>query len=278
MELSSYQIADLKRGPEVAVITNLFREHIDWHGSEEVYRSDKLRLLGLPGVRVAVVNARDERLIRAVHADAATLLYGLPGGWDAGAGGVTLRGELVVSQEELPLRGEHNTLNLCAALATLSAWGIATPPLPEALRGFQALPHRLEVVSERDGVQWVDDSISTTPESTLAALTSFAGREIVLLGGGQDRGQDYTRLGQMLAERGAAIVGLPTTGGRLVAAARTAGVPATRAILTDGMEEAVLRARVLAAPGTTILLSPAAPSYDNYRNFEERARHFRALV
>jgi UDP-N-acetylmuramoylalanine--D-glutamate ligase len=278
VELSSYQIADLETGPEVAVITNLFREHTDWHGSEEVYRSDKLRLLELPGLRVAIVNGRDERLVRAVRADATTALYGLPGGWDTGVDGVTLRGELVVPAAELPLRGEHNALNLCAALAALSASGIVIPPLPDALRGFQALPHRLEVVSERDGIRWVDDSISTTPESTLAAIASFADHEIVLLGGGQDRGQDYTQLGRMLAERGAAVVGLPTTGSRLVAAARTAGVPAPRAIVTNGMEEAVLRARALAAPGTTILLSPAAPSYDSYRNFEERAGHFRALV
>jgi UDP-N-acetylmuramoyl-L-alanine---L-glutamate ligase len=278
VELSSYQIADLETGPEMAVITNLFREHTDWHGSEEVYQADKLRLLGLPGVRAAVVNARDERLVHAVRSDAATTLYGLPKGWDAGVDGVTLGGELVVPAAELPLRGEHNALNLCAALAALSAAGIAIPPLPDALRGFQALPHRLEVVSERDGIRWVDDSISTTPESTLAAIASFAGHEIVLLGGGQDRGQDYAQLGRMLAERGAAVVGLPTTGSRLVAAARTAGVPAPRAIVTDGMQEAVSRARALAGPGTTILLSPAAPSYDSYRNFEERARHFRALM
>jgi UDP-N-acetylmuramoylalanine--D-glutamate ligase len=278
VELSSYQIADLETGPEVAVITNLFREHTDWHGSEEAYQTDKLRLLGLPGVRAAVVNARDERLVRAVHADAATTLYGLPAGWDAGPGGVSLRGELVVTAEGLPLRGEHNALNLCAALAALSASGIETPPLPAALHGFQALPHRLEAVSERDGILWVDDSISTTPESTLAALTSFADHEIVLLGGGQDRGQDYAQLGRMLAERGAAVVGLPTTGPRLVAAARTAGVPAARAIVTDGMEAAVLRARALAGPGATILLSPAAPSYDTYHNFEERGAHFRTLA
>jgi UDP-N-acetylmuramoylalanine--D-glutamate ligase len=278
VELSSYQIADLQTGPEVAVITNLFREHTDWHGSEEVYQTDKLRLLGLSGVRVAVVNARDDRLIRAVHADAATTLYGLPGGWDAGPGGVTLRGEIVVTAAELPLRGEHNALNLCAALTALSAYGVETPLLPDALNDFQALAHRLEVVSEHDGILWVDDSISTTPESTLAALTSFADHEIVLLGGGQDRGQDYAQLGRTLAECGAAIVGVPTTGPRMVAAARTAGVPATRAIVTDGMEEAVLRARALAGPGATILLSPAAPSYDTYRNFEERGAHFRTLA
>ncbi len=278
VELSSYQIADLESGPEVAVITNLYREHTDWHGSEEAYYTDKLRLLGLPGVRATVLNAREQRLVEAARADVATTFYGAPGGWDAGPGGVALCGELMVPAAELPLRGEHNALNLCAALAGLSAAGIATPRLPDALRGFQSLPHRLEVVAERDRVMWIDDSISTTPESTLAALASFADRAIVLLAGGQDRGQDYAELGRALAERGAAVIGLPTTGPRVVAAARRAGVPATHAIETSGMEEAVTWARELARQDGAILLSPAAPSYDSYRDFQARGAHFQALA
>jgi UDP-N-acetylmuramoyl-L-alanine---L-glutamate ligase len=287
VELSSYQIADLQQGPEEAVVTSLFREHSEWHGSQEAYFADKLRLLGLPGVRVAVANGRDERLVAAARGAAAATLYGVAPGWDAGPDGVTLRGEPVVATSDLPLRGEHNALNLCAALAGLEAFGVATPRLPDALRGFQGLPHRLQVVTERDGALWIDDSISTTPESTLAALASFGEHEIVLLGGGQDRGQDYTELGRMLAERGAAVIGLPTTGPRLVAAARRDGVPVARAIETSGMEEAVARARALVGvararspvgPDVVVLLSPAAPSYDNYLNFEERAAHFRELA
>jgi UDP-N-acetylmuramoylalanine--D-glutamate ligase len=278
VELSSYQVADLQTGPEVAVLTNLFREHTDWHGSEEAYRRDKLRLLGLPGVRAAVLGAREQQVADAVRPDAAQIFYGQPGGWNAGPDGIAWRGEVVAPAAKLPLRGEHNALNVCAALTALAAAGIATPPLPDALRGFKALAHRLEVVVERDRVMWVDDSISTTPESTLAALASFADREIVLLGGGQDRGQDYEALGRALAARGAAVIGLPSTGPRLVAAARRAGVPTTRAIEADGMEQAIVHARPLAGPGTTILLSPAAPSYDNYRNFQERGALFQALA
>jgi UDP-N-acetylmuramoylalanine--D-glutamate ligase len=287
VELSSYHTADLGTGPEVAVVTNLFREHTDWHGSEEAYRADKLRLLGLPGVRAAVLPAREPRLLDAVGPGVASTFYGQPDGWDAGPAGLTLRDELVVATAELPLRGVHNTLNLCAALTALAAAGLRTPRLPDALRGFRALPHRLEVVAEHERVVWVDDSISTTPESTLAALASFADHPVVLLAGGQDRGQDYTELGRALAACGAAVLGLPTTGPRVVAAARRAGVPATRALETTGMEEAVARARALVGlaraqelpeQGATVLLSPAAPSYDTYRDFEERGAHFQALA
>jgi UDP-N-acetylmuramoylalanine--D-glutamate ligase len=279
VELSSYQIADLEVGPEVAVVTSLFREHLDWHGSEEAYRAEKLRVLGLPGVRVAVIDAGSEQLAQApLGADVELHAYGIPGGWELTARGIELRGELALQREELPLPGEHNALNLCGALAALEAGGIAPPPLLEALRGFRPLPHRLEAIADRDGILWVDDSISTTPESTVAALASFPEREIVLIGGGQDRGQDYAGLAGELARRGAVLVGLPSTGPRLVAAARAAGVPSARAVEADGMEDAVAIARELGQRGAVILLSPAAPSYDHYRDFEDRGERFRALA
>jgi len=277
LELSSYQIADLDNGPETAVITNLFREHLDWHRSEEVYREEKLRIFRLPGVRTAVVNAREPELVQAASGVENLVLYGEPSGWDCDEAGVRRAGELVIETADLPLPGPHNALNLCAALTALEAAGI-DPPLPDGLAGFASLPHRLQACGERDGVAWVDDSISTTPESTLAALEAFAGRDVVLLAGGQDRGQDYTGLGAALARRGAAIVGMPTTGERAVAAARQAGVPPARAVAAADLATAVEAARGIARPGGVILLSPAAPSYDHFRNFEERGDRFRELL
>ncbi|HSZ70645.1 MAG TPA: UDP-N-acetylmuramoyl-L-alanine--D-glutamate ligase [Solirubrobacteraceae bacterium] len=280
VELSSYQIADLASGPEIAVFTNLYREHLDWHRSDAAYRADKLRLLALPEVRARVLNGRDAQLLAACPAGVEEpLLFGTPADWDADARGIVWRGEHVaLASADLPLRGEHNALNLCAALSAIGAIPVPLPPLPDALRSFHALPHRLEPLGEHDGIQWVDDSISTTPESTLAALESFPQQRVVLLGGGHDRSQDYTRLGAALAAREAAVVGLPPTGARLVAAARRAGIPAPRAVQAADMADAVELARELACPGATVLLSPAAPSYGSYRNFEERGEHFRRLV
>jgi UDP-N-acetylmuramoyl-L-alanine---L-glutamate ligase len=303
VELSSYHTADLATGPEVALVTSLFREHTDWHGSEAAYRADKLRLLGLPGVRMAVVNWRDEWLREQLESGGRTrfgraptagrgatgtdadgavprlLRYGVADGWDSVADGIALNGELRASAVQLPLRGEHNALNLCGALTALGAIGVV-PVLPDSLNGFQPLAHRLETVAERDGVLWVDDSISTTPESTLAALASFPGRELILIGGGQDRGQNYAQLGRVLAELGATVIGVPTTGPRLLAAAHDAGVLGARALEAADMREAVALARDVAAarPGAVVLLSPAAPSYDNYRDFEQRGERFRELV
>ena len=287
VELSSFHIADLRMGPEVALVTNLFREHADWHGSEETYRAEKLRILELAGVRVGVINARDAQLMGDVAASAAgarpegpieTRVFGAPAGWDVLDGGIALAGALVATGSELPLRGEHNALNLCGALTALEALAVALPPLPASLSGFAPLSHRLELVLERDGVLWVNDSISTTPESTLAALASFRGREIVLIGGGQDRGQDYAQLGAALAAGATTVIGVPSTGARLLAAARDAGAPDARALAAADMLEAVTLARELARPGAVVLLSPAAPSYDHYRDFEQRGERFGELA
>jgi UDP-N-acetylmuramoyl-L-alanine---L-glutamate ligase len=277
LELSSYHTADLEIGPQVALVTNLYREHSDWHGSEQAYRADKLRLLGLPGVRAVVLNARDERL-SGIAAYVETLRFGSPGGWDATAAGIALRGELQATIGELPLRGPHNVLNLCAALTALEGLGVEPAPLPGSLDGFRALPHRLETVAEHDGVEWVNDSISTTPESAIAALASFPGRQLVLVAGGQDRGQDYGKLAAALAAVEATVIGVPTTGPRLVAAARRAGVPSSRAIEARDMAAAVELARSLASTGSAVLLSPAAPSFDRYSNFEERGERFSELA
>ena len=183
----------------------------------------------------------------------------------------------MLTTEQLPLAGEHNALNLSGALAALEALGIE-PPLPEALAGFESLPHRLQVVGEHDGVVWVNDSISTTPESTIAALASFPGRELVLIAGGQDRGQDYSGLGSAVARAGATVIGVPSTGARVLEAARAAGLPQSRALEAGDLREAAAIAREHAGPGTVVLLSPGAPSFDHYRDFEERGERFSELA
>jgi UDP-N-acetylmuramoyl-L-alanine---L-glutamate ligase len=245
-ELSSYQLADLTTGPEVAVLTNLYREHTDWHGSEEQYRADKLRIFELPGTRIAVRPPAD----------------GWPTTFDPG-----------------PLRGRHNAQNVAAAVAAIEAAGFEPPALPQGLGGLEALPHRLQIVhTDADGTEWVDDSISTTPESTIAALEAFGERPVVLIAGGSERQQDYQGLGRALAGRAAEtyLILLPETGARLAAAAASQGFAEDRMSTAGDMREAVRL--VPATPGGVVLLSPAAPSFTQYANFEERGEDFAALA
>jgi UDP-N-acetylmuramoylalanine--D-glutamate ligase len=277
VELSSYHLADLAVGPEVAVVTNLYAEHADWHGSQRAYREDKLRILTLPGVREVVLPARQPELARAATA-AARRLFGAAPGWDAAPEGIARDGVLRLAAGALPLPGAHNALNLCAALAGLEAAGVEVGDLGAAVEGFRGLEHRLQTVAESGGLTWVDDSISTTPESALAALASYPGRPLVLLGGGQDRGQDYAALGGELARAGALVIGMPSTGPRLLEAALAAGLPESDALGAEDLAEAVAIARRAAPPGAVVLLSPAAPSYDRFRDFEERGERFAELA
>lgn len=274
VELSSYQVADLVAGPAVAAVTNLYKEHTDWHGDEAAYRRDKLRLVSLPGVRACVLGPA----LEARSAGKICVRFDVPSGWHVADDGVRHPDGSFVPTEALPLRGRHNAVNLCAALSAVDAAGLSRPDLPSGLHGTQALPHRLQTVSHLSGLEWVDDSISTTPESAIAALETFADRPMVLIAGGQDREQDYALLGRVAAQREVAVIGVPTTGARVVAAARTAGVAEDRAVLVPDLAAAVQRARQLAPPGGLVLLSPAAPSYDKYRNFEQRGDHFAALA
>jgi UDP-N-acetylmuramoyl-L-alanine---L-glutamate ligase len=259
LELSSYQLADLTTGPEVAVMTNLYREHTDWHGSEEQYRADKLRIFELPGTRAAVRPLGDRA------------------GWHIDDAGAIRRGDtLMLTLEQIPLRGRHNAVNVATALAAIEAAGFEAPPLPGSLGGITSLPHRLQTVHVGVGpVEWVDDSISTTPESTIAALEAFGSSHVVLLAGGSERNQDYEELGRLLAQRpGISLVTLPDTGPRLAETAIRHGLSENWIVHAADMREATDVAGTLTRHGSVVLLSPAAPSFSQYKNFEERGDDF----
>lgn len=277
VELSSYQTADLTIGPQVAMASNLYPEHLQWHGSHEAYAAEKLRLLALPGVERTVVNVLSPEVMAAARADGPVYTYGAAPGWHVTADGGIGReaGETVVRREDLPLRGAHNALNLCGALTALEALDIPLPALPAAFDGFEQLPHRLQTVHRSGGVEWVDDSISTTPQSTSAALAAFPDQPVILVGGGFDRGQDYAALGAELAARGVRVLALPDTGDRLVDAVRTAGGDATA---FPDLAGAVAAARGLATEGTVVLLSPAAASFNTHRDYQARGDEFAALA
>ncbi len=278
LELSSYQIADLRTGVDIAVVTSLFPEHLDWHGSTERYFADKLRLLSLPPLRLAILNGCDERL-RDAATTARVVRYGCEGEFRLRETAIVRQGDLIVGVEDLPLHGEHNLLNLAGALSAASAVDRLPADLTAALATFEALPHRLRSLGWRDGVEWIDDSISTTPESTIAALRSFPERRpLVLIGGGFDREQDFASLGAELARRGATVIALPANGQRLVQAARAAGAAPGRLLEAEDLEGAIGLARGAAASGGLVLLSPAAPSFGQFASFEERGRRFAELA
>jgi len=272
VELSSYQLADLDRSPCIGVVVNLYREHLDWHGSEERYVADKLNLLAHEPWAV-VLNGRDARLAAVAADESERILFGVDGGFDAVGSTVVRDGVPIVDLRRTALLGEHNALNVAAALTAAEVAGWLPGDPQAALAGFEPLPHRLQTVATDGGVRFVDDSISTTPESAVAALQALAGQPVALLVGGQDRGQDFAPLAAAIAAHGAvrAVVGMPDNGARALEAIAAAAPTQLAADLDD----AVARARAALDGTGVVLLSPAAPSYGRFTDFTQRGEHFR---
>lgn len=283
IELSSYQTGDVAASgarPAIAVVLNLFPEHLDWHGSEARYIEDKLTLVTEAHPRIAVLNAADPRLaaLSLPHSD--MRWFNRADGWHL-RGDDLYRGDaFVMDTRSLPLPGRHNRGNLCAVLTALEAAGIDALPLATAARSFRPLPNRLQAMGVRDGITWVNDSISTTPHATLAALDCFAGRRIALLVGGHDRGVDWSDFAAHMRDQApAAIITMGANGPRIHALLEPlAGEAGFALVGVETLPEAVAAARQALRGEGVVLLSPGAPSFGQYRDYVARGRHFAELA
>lgn len=244
-ELSSYQCADFKGMPDISILLNLYPEHLQWHGSHEQYYSDK-RHMWEQGIW-RLDNRENEIYIKD---------------------GVFYNKEKeLFSVSSLNLRGIHNAQNACAVLAVLKHLGLDLLKAEYAFQSFVGLPHRLQIIAEQNGQTFVDDSISTTPETAICAMESFKDKPITLLVGGFDRGQDYTALNRYIKEHQVQAIALPTTGERIETSYHV-----------QTIKEAVILAKKITPEDGVVLLSPAAPSYNQYKNFEMRGNDFSLVV
>ncbi|MET0808027.1 MAG: UDP-N-acetylmuramoyl-L-alanine--D-glutamate ligase [Pseudoxanthomonas sp.] len=284
IELSSYQTLDVAAAtarPEVAVVLNLFPEHLDWHGSEARYVEDKLALVTRARPRIAILNAADARLASVRLPDSEVHWFNHPHGWHLRGDEVWRAGTFVFDSIRTPLPGRHNRGNLCAVLATLEALGLDAAALAPHAQTFRPLPNRLQTLGMRDGITYVNDSISTTPHATLAALECFLGRDIDVLVGGHDRGVDWADFATALREHApAGIVTMGANGARINALlAPLASEYGFKLQAAADLEAAVDQARhLLGKTGGVVLLSPGAPSFGAYKDYVARGRHFAALA
>jgi UDP-N-acetylmuramoylalanine--D-glutamate ligase len=284
VELSSYQTGEVARSgarPDVAIVLNIFPEHLDWHGSEQRYIDDKLLLVTGGHPRVAVLNAADEHL-RALHLPYSQIVwFNQPEGWHM-VGEVVHRGtQAVFDTSNTPLPGRHNRGNLCAVLAALEALGLDAVALAPAVQSFRPLPNRLQMLGERDGLRWVNDSISTTPHASLAALDCFGGQRIALLVGGHDRGVDWHDfVAHMRDNAPVEIVTMGSNGPRIHALLQPLADEGRFGLHAAGdLPHALELARAaLGAQGGVVLLSPGAPSFGAYKDYVARGRHFAELA
>jgi len=291
LEASSFQLATTKTfRPDVAGVTTLFVDHMDWHKSVKDYWEAKARIfVNQKGSDWAVLNADNAgvrwlaqfvkgRILwcgREVYRSCPYCTH-----WVSDDGDIlwaALGGERfpVARLSLFPLRGEHNLQNLRVAVGVALLAGARPDTIAEVSAQFKGVPHRLELVGEIDGVRFVNDSAATMPDAAAAGIRSFEA-PIVLIAGGLDKGGDWREFLAALKERVKALVVMGEFADTLAAMARQVGVP--KIVKVGSMDEAVQQAASLAAPGDVVLLSPGCASFDMFANYAQRGEAFKQAV
>ena len=288
LEVSSFQLDHVQTfRPRVAVILNITPDHLDrYDHSMDLYVRSKCTVFARQGAGDMLVYNCDDGLTRAAvehHVPAGVTLLPFSVSTTLATGACVEHGMLVtqvsgsrtpiIPVQDISIRGTHNLYNAMAATLTAQALGIGPASLRATLRNFKGVEHRLEFVQEVNGITYINDSKATNVDSVWYALQSYAAPLIVLIGG-RDKGNDYSRLADLARKHVKAVVAIGESAEKVEAAFRDI-VPVAKA---GTMAEAVSRATALAARGDIVLLSPACASFDWFQNYEHRGRVFKDLV
>jgi UDP-N-acetylmuramoylalanine--D-glutamate ligase len=286
VEVSSYQLETIERfHPRVAEILNLTPDHLERHPTTEIYLAAKARIAENQTADDALVLNADDTAVWSLALKVQSTVWGfslrrpLERGFFIENRNVVVRTapgappRVLLRADEVGLPGEHNLANALASAAAAWLCGVSAEAIAEGLRDFAGVEHRIERVRERRGVWYINDSKATNLASLEVALRSFT-QPIVLIAGGRGKGAPYEPLTDLVASTVRQLIVLGEDADRI----ERAWGPRVPTVRAGGMEEAVEQAARLARPGEVVLLSPACASFDMYRNFEERGRHFKDLV
>ncbi|HEY3133762.1 MAG TPA: UDP-N-acetylmuramoyl-L-alanine--D-glutamate ligase [Gemmatimonadaceae bacterium] len=287
LEMSSFQLHDTPSlKPVVGVLTNLSPDHLDRYPTAAAYYADKARLFQNADAESAwVVNDDDKAVMRMVehvagHKFGFSLSEKVDGYLDAQSGQLVVLGAPLLPRTDLPLLGQHNVANtLAAALAVMAAdrshqTQTARKGIAKAIETFRSLPHRLELVGEFGGVQWINDSKATNVSSAAVAIDGME-RPTVLLLGGRHKGEAYTPLAEPVKRKVKRVIAYGEAASIIAKDLRPV-VDVVR--LGSDFDEVMRAARAAARAGEAVLLSPACSSYDMFSNYEERGERFRELA
>ncbi len=285
LEVSSFQLeTTASLAADAATVLNITEDHLDRYRGIDDYARAKAGVFSGDGVQV--LNRDDPRSLAMALPGRKTSTFGLDtprraadwGLLDRGRGPWLAQGaNALLAVPEMKLAGLHNAANALAALALCRALGLPLQPLLAALREFKGLPHRVELIGEAAGVRWYDDSKGTNVGSTVAALAGLAPlyAKLVLIAGGDGKGQDFSPLKEAVARSAREIVLIGRDAPLIEAAVAGAEVPIRRAA---SMDQAVVLAAQAAHPGDAVLLSPACASFDMFRDYRHRGEVFRLAV
>jgi UDP-N-acetylmuramoylalanine--D-glutamate ligase len=278
LELSSFQLETTwSLEPDAAAVLNLSEDHLDRYAGMEDYAAAKARIFMGEGAQV--LNRDDARSISMGLPGREQVTFGLgapgaEGQWGV-VDGMVHEGALpVLPLSELQIRGAHNAANALAACALARSLGASREALAQGLRTFRGLPHRLQLVAERGGVAWYDDSKGTNVGAAVAALQGL-GRPALLIAGGEGKGQDFAPLAPAVAAHARHVLLIGRDAPLIERALAPSGVPLERCAT---LEQAVALAAQRARAGDAVLLSPACASFDMFRDYRHRGEVFAAAV
>ena len=289
LELSSFQLSDMDISPDISVVTNIYPDHLNVHKSYEEYREAKKNIFKHQSENGIVVLNYDNEFTRefAKEANGKVIFFSSKEKLDDGFIYDKADGTIkyckdgvrrhIIKKEDIKLRGIHNYENICAALAATSSI-VDVDTQVKAIEEFTGVEHRLEFVRELNNVKWYNDSIGTSPASTIAGLNSFD-EDIILLAGGSDKGLDYKEVGEAIARKVRALILTGPTSEKIENATKQAlNGKSIEIYYTSNMQESVNLAKDIAKAGDVVLLSPASASFDLYKNFEDRGHQFKDCV
>jgi UDP-N-acetylmuramoylalanine--D-glutamate ligase len=286
IELSSYQLHDLRQSPEIAVLQNIVPEHLTWHGSFAAYVNAKLNITRFQTPDHLLIYNADHAIphLTATESSVQRIPFGLDRGNCTLAGDwLTLNGEQIISTADVPLHGAFNLLNVMPGIVIGAQLGLDSATIAAGIQQFAPLAHRLQFVAEIKGVRYYNDSLATVPDAAIAAIEGFRPAGIVLIAGGYDRELSYDALARCLLEENIRhLVLFPTTGERIITALEQIAHPGKQPIpphtLVDDMPTAVGHAAKSAQAGDVVLLSPASASFNLFRDYHDRGEQFMAAV
>ncbi|MEM6283100.1 MAG: UDP-N-acetylmuramoyl-L-alanine--D-glutamate ligase, partial [Chloroflexota bacterium] len=290
MELSSFQLELMTRSPQIAAILNLTPNHLDRHGTMEAYTAAKANIIAHQSPDDVAVLGHDDSGSYGLYDDVQgdLLWFSSESMISDGAfllgqrlmlvGDANPSGEaqMICDYKDVPLRGEHNLRNVLAACTLAGVAGVTPEVMGDAIRAFEGVEHRQEVVRVLDDVTYVNDSIATAPERVLAALRSYQ-EPLVLLLGGADKKLPWDEMLQLAARKSRHIIAFGGSAADIVAK-QLREIEFKDFTRVKTVEEAVAKAHELAQSGDVVLLSPGGTSYDAYNDFAERGNHFREIV
>lgn len=294
LELSSFQLSILRHSPHIAVVTNITPNHLDRHGSMAEYIAAKRQIVAHQGSRdFAVLNACDPTAREFAAATPGTVRwFGNELGARDGAGGHggsvgwfrAGRFTPILPIDDIPLLGRHNVENVLAAVAVAAILDVPAPDVSTGIREYRPSAHRLQVVGEREGVRYVDDSIATSPARATVALDAIEA-PVVLIAGGRDKRLPWEEFARRVVAKARALMLIGEAAADIERAVRRAlDEEPTCLLQADAIQtctslaDAVMAATERACPGDVVLLSPACASYDMFTDFEERGAAFARAV